>query len=505
MNQDKLEIFNSNIIKWYPFKKDKKIIQIGLNNYITNALKEKLQKVKVVANIEELNFNAKYDYILIYGYENYANIIEEITSLLEENGKILIIGNNELGINNWSKYNIEDNKEGILRLENHYKKIKTISYVKDELKRNNLTEINTFIAFPDYKTSELIINEKFKTEKNHIEKYNPNILEDKIKVLDEIKVLKTIISNAPEMINFFANSYFIEVSKQENDNDIKYISFNNCRKEQYQLMTIIKDDVVEKIPANIKANKHIKNMINNIKDINNEDIEILDYEKDGKIYSKLIKNEKSLDRVLANYSDDIEKIVPILNKLKDILLKNSAKYEECKNKLNFEENEEILKDLNFMEKGYWDMIPKNCFYINGEFIFFDQEWERDYLPVEFIIYRSIINSYDLVRNINVDDLLEKLNILQYKEFFEEIDKKLREEIVDKEIYEAMHKKENLKAVDNLINENKSYLKELEHKDEYIKKLEKYLENLKEDNSKKQKYIESLEENAKKNKKRKFKK
>ena len=499
MNQNKLEIFNSNIIKWYPFKTDKTIIQIGLNNYITNVLKEKLQNVKVVTNIEELNFNAKYDYILIYGYENYANIIEKITSLLEENGKILIIGNNELGINNWSKYDIKDNKEGILRLENHYEKIKTISYVKEELQKNNLTEINTFLAFPDYKTSELIINEKFKTEKNHIENYNPNILEDEIKVFDEIKVLKTIISNTPEMINFFANSYFIEASKQENDNDIKYISFNNCRKEQYQLMTIIKDDVVEKMPANNKANKHIKNMINNIKDIKNEDIKILDYEENGKIYSKLIKNEKTLDRVLSNYSDDIEKVVKILNKLKDILLKNSVKYQECKDKINIKKDEETLQNLNFMKKGYWDMVTKNCFYINEEFIFFDQEWEKDYLPVEFILYRSIINSYELVRKINVDELLEKLNILQYKDFFEEIDKKLREEIFDNEIYEAMYKKENLKAVDNLINENKSYLEELKNKDEYIKKLEKYIEDLNEDNSKKQEYIKVLEENIKNNK------
>ena len=163
----------------------------------------------------------------------------------------------------------------------------------------------------------------------------------------------------------------------------------------------------------------------------------------------------------------------------------------------------ILQELNYMKKGYWDMITKNCFYINDEFIFFDQEWEKDYLPVEFILYRSIINSYDLVRKIDVDKLLEKLNILQYKAFFGEIDEKLREEIIDKQIHEAMYKKDNLKAIDNLINDNKSYLKELENKDCYIKKLEKYVEDLKNDNSKKQEYIKILEENAAKKKRKLF--
>ena len=145
-----------------------------------------------------------------------------------------------------------------------------------------------------------------------------------------------------------------------------------------------------------------------------------------------------------------------------------------------------------MKNGYWDMISKNCFYIDGKFVFFDQEWEKQYLPIEFIIYRSIINSYDLVRKINVDELLEKLNILKYKEFFDEIDKELRKEILDEEIFDAMYKKENLKAIDNLINENKSYLEEINNKDEYIKKLEQYYSDLKEDNNKKQEYINSLE-------------
>ena len=89
-------------------------------------------------------------------------------------------------------------------------------------------------------------------------------------------------------------------------------------------------------------------------------------------------------------------------------------------------------------------------------------------------------------------MLERLNILKYKKFFNEIDKKLRDEIIDEEIYDAMYKKENLKAIDNLINENKSYLEEMNNKDIYIKRLEQYYSDLKEDNRKKQEYINSLE-------------
>ncbi len=490
MNQEKLEKFNSNIIKWYPFETNKTILQIGLNAYITKELEKTFTSIKAIDDIEKIEPGTKYDYVLIYGYEKYENIIEIVKNILNDNGKILIIGNNGFGINNWSKYDI-NRQNGVLRLEDN-NKMKTINYIENEIENNNLNVNNIFYAFPNYRTAELIINKNFKIGKGQIDKYNPDISEEEIKVFDEKNVLKTILSNSPEMLDIFANSYFIEISKGKNKNDIKYISFNNCRKEQYQLMTIIKDDIVEKLPANEKANQHITNMANIIQDVKDENIEILDYEKDGKIYSKLIKNETTLDEILFEKANDINLLVEILNDLKNILLKNALKYEQCCDKLNFRTDENLMKNLNYMKNGYWDMIAKNCFYIDKKFIFFDQEWEKEYLPVEFIIYRSIINSYDLVRKINVDELLERLNLFEYKEFFNEIDKKLREEILDEEIYDVMYVKENLKAVDNLINENRSYLEEINNKDKYIKNLENYYSDLKRDNERKQEYINNLE-------------
>ena len=455
---------------------------------------EKLEKtftsIKAIDDIEKIEPGTKYDYVLIYGYEKYENIIEIVKNILNDNGKILIIGNNGFGINNWSKYDI-NRQNGVLRLEDN-NKMKTINYIENEIENNNLNVNNIFYAFPNYRTAELIINKNFKIGKGQIDKYNPDISEEEIKVFDEKNVLKTILSTSPEMLDIFANSYFIEISKGKNKNDIKYISFNNCRKEQYQLMTIIKDDIVEKLPANEKANQHITNMANIIQDVKDENIEILDYEKDGKIYSKLIKNETTLDEILFEKANDINLLVEILNDLKNILLKNALKYEQCCDKLNFRTDENLMKNLNYMKNGYWDMISKNCFYIDKKFIFFDQEWEKEYLPVEFIIYRSIINSYDLVRKINVDELLERLNLFEYKEFFNEIDKKLGEEILDEEIYDVMYVKENLKAVDNLINENRSYLEEINNKDKYIKNLENYYSDLKRDNERKQEYINNLE-------------
>ena len=306
-----LEKFNLNIIKWYPFENDKTLLQIGnnenLEKYLKNILKD-VKSTKIIQDAEQ--FNMLFDYILIYGYEGQDNIMENAKKYLNKNGKVLIIGNNDLGINTWSKYDIT-RTSGILKLENNFK-IKTIKNVLKELETNNYKIQNTFYIFPDYSKAEIIINKNFKVDGTKIDKYNPNIFENDIKVFNEKDVLKTIINNDSNMLETFANSYFIEATKstdsyenieeekrnKEDSNSIKYVSFNNSRKEQYQLITIIKNDIVEKLPANINSKSHIENMSNIIEQINNDNINILDYFKDGKIYSKLIKDKLTLDEIL---------------------------------------------------------------------------------------------------------------------------------------------------------------------------------------------------------------
>ena len=48
------------------------------------------------------------------------------------------------------------------------------------------------------------------------------------------------------MFAFFANSFFIELSKKEISQEYKYISFNNLRKQDYRLITKISTEFVEK-------------------------------------------------------------------------------------------------------------------------------------------------------------------------------------------------------------------------------------------------------------------
>ena len=130
-----------------------------------------------------------------------------------------------------------------------------------------------------------------------------------------------------------------------------------------------------------------------------------------------------------------------------------------------------LKGHESESVGLWDMILKNCFIIDGNCVFFDQEWVEENVPMEFLIYRSIMNVEKLRSKIDEYKIFEKMGIEKYITLFEELDGKITEEIIDKDIFGFFQRKHA-----NPIYEN-YYLREEK------RKLEQENEELKEEKEK----------------------
>jgi len=275
------------------------------------------------------------------------------------------------------------------------------------------------------------------------------------------------------------------VSKEPISTQVKYVSFNNYRKKEYQLTTIIKKDTVEKRPTTKEAQKNINRIVKNLKVLKQFPFSILDDFQENVLYSRLIEHVSTLDVELGKNSEKQEVVIHHLEQIRKRLLEKSIPY-HSRDKKNYpfvlkNASEEVLEKLHFLEYAFYDMVPKNCFCIENEYYFFDQEWMEPYLPVEFILYRSIINSYDLVRNIKVEELLEKLGLLEYQTLFEELDQALREEIIEKERLEELNKHypqmyELLYENELLKKQNEDYRNNDQKQNEYIKALEARLES-----------------------------
>jgi len=133
---------------------------------------------------------------------------------------------------------------------------------------------------------------------------------------------------------------------------------------------------------------------------------------------------------------------------------------------------EIKTQFRYLKNGYWDMILKNCFIIDGKCVFFDQEWKEANIPAEFLLYRSIVNVEKLRSKIEEYELFEKMGIQEYIPIFQELDRKITMEIIDEKIfafYQKSHK--------NPIYENYELLKERKQLQEKIQELEMQIQQL----------------------------
>lgn len=468
-----LSTVSQNLINWYPFNTKDTVLQIGgdlgeLTQVFCNncekvvTIEQNIEKAKAIAkryenrenleiivgNIDDIILEEKFSIITIIGNNPKIKLKDNIQKLernLKENGKFIIAVDNKFGLRYFmgNPENILNKKfESLIGYNNEPEKIE--SFTKSSLEQifNSIGYKYTFYyPLPDYKMPNVIFSEKQKAKYNSIDKYNPYYKENSTIIANEIDVYREILKTDQQMFEFFTNSFLIILEKEKNEELPLYISYNNMRKEKYRLITKISKNVVEKKPVSKEAEGHYNNIKKNIELLQQNNIKTVDYIENGSIKSKYINQENLLNTVLTKSLEENnqQEFENIIEKYIQNLKKNKKVEPEYKDtifsKYNIQiEDKNILKELYFVENGFWDMTFKNCFYIENELYFFDQEWREKNVPIEYILYRSILYTISLRRYVNIEELFEKYHISKYKNIFEALDNKIQEEIRSNKIW-----------------------------------------------------------------------
>ena len=448
-----LSKLRENIVSWYPFKKQSKILEIdGGFGEITGELCDNADKVVtieeskikaeaiakrhkdrenleiIVGKLEDIKFEDKFDYIVIIGMKD-KDIISQAIKLLNNDGIILTAFNNRFGVNQLST--VKANGENLI----NQKELQTIANFEKYLQKLNLNK-KVYFVLTDYKLTNVIFSEKFKINQENMSRNITYCEPNDIKIFNQNDIYcKILEENDINIMKDFSNSYFIEIfSKDYIENGIKFVSFSNMRKKQYRIKTIIYDKKVVKSNMNFKSKEHINSIKDNIDYMNSLEIKTLDTYSEDEIKNEF-QNEETLDNVIIEKmkKGNIQEGIELIIKFKEMLMK------KIKVSLNTENNafdkygilytEKDIDKMHFAEKGLLDLIFQNCFYINNEFYFYDQEWMEKKIPIEFIIYRSILYSGGIREFITMDELLEKLGINSTQAvLFKMLDDKIQDKI-----------------------------------------------------------------------------
>lgn len=285
------------VLRWYPFKPDASILEIGAGmGALTGVLAEKakevtcLEKKKSRCRILEKRFmncskvhvcNVNYadfapektfDYVVLHDITGYAkkyfkdesahvSFFARLKSFLSPSGVLLVLAENRLGLKYFSGAYEEYSGKFFTGLNNFdgYNYIKT--FTKNEImcmgERAGFKHCRFYYPYPDLSFPVQIYTDEI-LEKMYYGAHEAPYAKDKFVFFDEQRMFATLQKES--VIDKFVNAFIVELSMEEQEQQVFYYraidSHTGGRK--YEL--------VENLPVGIRADRYLINMLEQLAD-----------------------------------------------------------------------------------------------------------------------------------------------------------------------------------------------------------------------------------------------
>lgn len=486
--------YRKNILKWINFEKNKKVLIMG-SQY--GVLSECFKDSKVYCieendekntinmnkhkNVEVFNyneneflekFNNKIDYIIFDGYlDNKSNkkvVLEKCINILNENGQIVILANNKLGLRYFSGA-----KDGLKKEFGNLEDTTLYSKIEWEKLLNELNiEYQFFYPFPNYQFPEYVF--KKSPNLNEIKPFISSYDDVRYSYFDEVRAFREVIKSG--YFEDFNNSFMIVINKLIPG--IEYVKFAGERKKQYQIYTAIKNEsnkkYVVKTPLFNDGEEHIRTINKYYEKYTrankNELVKYCPVELvDNQLVFAFI-NGQSLESLVfedvkKNDISNIRNKLDIINQIIDV--DESLPFHVSDNfvKIFGDRDYKILEGLKSHSFNNIDLIFDNII-VNDHYNVIDYEWVFNcIIPETFILFRTIFHSSSLAELDKkiLNDLYNDYGITEdMRKVFFEMETHFQEYVSDfkiKDIYDSFGchilkvKGENRRKIANTIIQN----------------------------------------------------
>ena len=242
-----LSPIRQNIINWYPFKEYASCLEIGGGcGAITGALCQSLETVKVVelskrrssinlarhkhfdnleiivGNLNDIQFEEKFDYITLNGVleyagsftnteEPYKDFLKQIKKYLKPDGKLIIAIENRYGLKYFAGAKEDHTGKEFDGLTGYIDTDKVRTFGKKELElllnESGYENQEFYYPHPDYKMPMEIYSQDWLPSTDALLSPAPNFDSERYELFDEREAFKGIIENG--QYEFFANSFLV--------------------------------------------------------------------------------------------------------------------------------------------------------------------------------------------------------------------------------------------------------------------------------------------------------
>ena len=427
------------LLKWYRFHKGSRALYVTAGTDADESLVETLEesglKVDVtdIVSLDKLVLNQVkqsaviYDYIIMAGAlersSNPETTLRIVRSLLSENGKLLLGADNRLGIRyfcgdrdaftdrnfdgieNYARINMADRQQ-----------LKGRAYAKAELiqmlENAGFQKHRFYAVLPELISPQVLYAEDYLPEEELEVRIFPQYHYPDTVFLEEERLYTSLIQNG--LFHSMANSYLIECPLDDSFANVRQVTVSMERGRANAMLTIIRrDNKVEKRPVYDEGTQKLGQLMENTLYLQKRGVKMVEGAlEENAFIMPYIKGEPVTDYFRRLLCEDKELFLHKLDYFWEVIQNSSEKvpYEE----VNWEQfdpnwqrrkagdpNKDKWKKIAFgsaqerenlgviLQRGYIDLVSLNCFCIDDDFVFYDQELYIENLPAKVILQRTI--------------------------------------------------------------------------------------------------------------------
>lgn len=451
-----LSHLRENIINWYPIERHHSVLEIGAGcGAITRALCRKAAKVVsvdlskrraeinyqrnhdldnltiYVGNQNDIQFEEKFDYVILNGVfeyamsftdgpEPYRTFLKTVRSFAKKGGKLLIAIENRLGLKYFTG-SAEDHTGNYFIGLNQYPDNNTVRTFSKSEWMNLLDSCNLkykfYYPYPDYKFPVEIFTDKTLSLNGYGKKYH-NLESNRYMWLREQELAKTFVDEG--IIGSFSNSFFLEISEDENFTNIDYCKLSCDRKKDTRIITSILHDEehswIEKQAVNRQAIAHVEKIYkNSIAPLTTEIRNLPGNYENGKVAFPFLTKKTFRDEILSLLEQgNVELVKKEIKNFFEMYF-SALKSEPFVPSAAFEEvfgSTELSEELTGVYSSNIDVIFENLYCGEDGCHIIDPEWVFDFsIPKSFVIWRAVHDFFH--KDPHVRDYLQQEELLVY--------------------------------------------------------------------------------------------
>ena len=426
------------LLKWYDFRSDSRILYIGEEDSYAEVLKEQACQMvyadfdKLKESVWQKEYKGFFDYaVCVEKLEEEEEPLKALRTLFEAlkvDGTLLLGMNNRLGL----RYFCGDrdpytcrNFDGIENYRRAYARKEDVfrgrMYDQEELKQMLIEagwskeRFQFFSVLSDLHNPSFLYSEDYLPNEDLASRLFPTYNYPDTVFLEEEPLYQSLIKNG--MFHKMANAYLIECSLAGKLSDVCHVTGSLERGREDALLTIIrKSGIVEKKAVYPEGKERIKQIEAHSRELKERGLAVVDMEVVDDVcrmpYMKAEVGHLYLKKLLQT---DRQAFFAKLDHFRDLIMQSS---------------EIVQPDRGdgmgvILRKCYLDLVPLNSFYLNGEFVFFDQEFCEENYPVNVVIQRMIATfyagSYELQKILPSEELYKRYGITDCRKELQKAD------------------------------------------------------------------------------------